>query len=236
MKKKPKEDNLADPGPVRVITQFGARWNTVRDILQKHWEILTNTPDLANIVGPSPKMVARRANLGDTLITSEFTKESEATWLSQYPRSKGMFSCGHCQVYPFVDRTDTYKDELGKESFQIWYVINCSTTKVVYMLTCPYDKFYIGKMKRQLRICIGEHMREIVEKTPDKPLVRHFAQYHNGWLEGMQVKGIYMLRLSPRGNFNLIILQKEKWWIYRLKFLLPNGLNTELNLQVYLEE
>lgn len=44
--------------PVRIITAFGSQWNKVRSILEKHWGILTNSPELARIVSTSPKLVA----------------------------------------------------------------------------------------------------------------------------------------------------------------------------------
>lgn len=103
------------------------------------------------------------------------------------------------------------------------------------MITCPCNKMYIGKTKRQLRIRLGEHMREIGEKNPDKPVARHFAQFHQGKLSGMRVKGIYVLNLSSRrGNYDQVLQQKEKWWIFRLGSLVPMGLNMELNLQPFL--
>lgn len=62
----------------------------MRAILKKHWDVLTNTPGLAKIVGPAPLMVAKRAkNLGDILVHSEFTRTVDSNWLSNYPRSKG---------------------------------------------------------------------------------------------------------------------------------------------------
>lgn len=104
-------------GPLREITQFGAQWDVVRGILDKHWGILTSTPGLAKIVGPCPNMVARRAkNLGDLLIRSEFRKARDTMWLSDFPRRRGMFSCELCQMCPYVDRTDTFRDALGDSS------------------------------------------------------------------------------------------------------------------------
>lgn len=44
-----------NPSPVRVITAFGAQWNTVRSILEKHWSILTNSPGLAAVVDQLPR-------------------------------------------------------------------------------------------------------------------------------------------------------------------------------------
>lgn len=63
---------------------------------------------------------------------------------------------------------------------------------------------------------LGEYMREIKGKNPEKPLARHFTRFHEGDLAGMKVKGIYHL---------IQILQKEKMWIYRLGSLMPMGLN-----------
>lgn len=99
---------------------FGAQWNSVRNILERHWGILTNSPGLTDIVGTSPKIVARRAkNLGDMLMQSEFIKEPDPTWLSTYPRTKGMFPCNKCQICPFIDRTQTFMDALEHERYEI---------------------------------------------------------------------------------------------------------------------
>lgn len=92
--------------------------------------------------------------------------------------------------------------------------------------------------QKSLKIQIGEQLREINDKgkIPEKPLAKHFALHHGGSSAGMQVKDIYTLKLpTRRGDFGRVLLQKEKWWVYRLKSLVPVGLNTELNLQVFLE-
>lgn len=171
------------------------------------------------------------------LIQSEITRNPDSTWLSNYPRTIGMFPCNKCQICPFVHRTSIFKDAYDKETYEIHNLINCSTSCLIYMITCPCPKIYIGKTKRQLKVRIGEHLREINDKTkiPEKPLAKHFAQYYGGSSWAMKVKGIYILKLPPRrGNFDLILQKKEKWWIYCLKSLKPVGLNTELNLQPFL--
>lgn len=47
----------------RLITTYGVQWNDVKSVLQKHWSVLTRSPLLNDIVGPSPQMVARRAEI-----------------------------------------------------------------------------------------------------------------------------------------------------------------------------
>lgn len=67
------------------------------------------------------------------------------------------------------------------------------------------------------------------------PLALHFADFHGGITAGIKVKGIYTLNLPPRrGDFDTILLQKEKMWIFRLKTLVPLGLNTECSFQPFL--
>lgn len=95
---------------------------------------------------------------------------------------------------------------------------------------------YIGKTKRQLCIRIGEHLRDIKKKEPDSPLAQHFLQFHQASTDRLKVKGIYALKLSNRrGDFDRILLKKDKFRIYKLNTLIPIDLNKELNLHVFLD-
>lgn len=69
-----------------------------------------------------------------------------------------MFPCNKCQVCPYVDITSTFQDALGQNNYEISDLINCSTIRVIYMITCPHPKIYIGKTKRSLKNKIGEHL------------------------------------------------------------------------------
>lgn len=118
-------------------------------------------------------------NLSDMWIQSEFICKQDNSWLSNYPRTLGMFPCNKCQICLYVHRTSTFKDAHGNETYEIRDLINCSTSRVIYKITCPCPKIYVGKTKRQLRVRIGEHLGEIKDKSkiPEKPLAKHFAQY-----------------------------------------------------------
>ncbi|CAI9573182.1 unnamed protein product [Staurois parvus] len=222
--------------PVRMITQFGAQWQAVKQILEKHWKILTQCPKLNKIVGERPQMVARRApNLGDLLIHSDYQPLKQTTWLKS--RTKGMFKCGKCQICKYVDRTDSFFDSRNSTHYKIQSLINCSTVRVLYILTCPCKKMYIGKTKRQLKVRIGEHFRDIRSNDPESNLAQHYAKYHGGKLDGTKVKGFYALHFPQRrGDFDRELLKKEKYWIYKLDTLYPKGLNVECDLQVFLDK
>lgn len=235
--KKKKDPKLLDSqGPPRIITKFGAHWDQVRSILNQHWHILSESPILGKIVGTRLLLTARRSkNLKDSLIHSEYQRSSTPNWLTQLPPLKGMFRCGRCSVCKYVERTNTFTDSDGKKLFKINNFINCNTTRVIYMLTCPCGKHYVGKTKRPLRVRVSEHIQSILGKDDERPIPLHFLQVHGGKPDGLIFKGIYRLNLPQRrGDFDRILYQKEKMWIYNINSMHPQGLNNECNLGVFL--
>lgn len=114
-------------------------------------------------------------------------------------------------------------------------VINCATTRVFYALEWPCKKLYIGKTKRQLRVRFNEHLRGIRLRA-DTLVALHFLQYHQGKTQGLKVKGLYSLDLSDlRGDFDTVLLRKEKSCSFKLNTLQTAGLNNELSLKIFLE-
>lgn len=108
---------------------------------------------------------------------------------------------------------------------------------VIYMLTYPCGLIYVGKTKRQLKVRVGEHVQRIIKKDDECPLSLHFLKVHGGEPKGLKCKGIYRLNLPPtRGDFDRILYQKEKMWIFNLNSMQPFGLNNECNLSVFLEQ
>lgn len=93
----------------------------------------------------------------------------------------------------------------------------------------------MGKTKRQPKVRIGEHVQSIINKDDERPIPLHFLKFHGGDPSGLTFKGIYRLNLPlRRGDFDRILCQKEKMWIYTLDSMCPKGLNNECNLSVFL--
>lgn len=72
------------------------------------------------------------------------------------------------------------------------------------MLECPCEKFYIGKTKRQLKVCIGEHLCAIRNRTREGDkinlMVTHFREVHGGSIKCLSVKSFFALSLSQWGG------------------------------------
>lgn len=114
------KDRPVKNDPVRFITSFGTQWQQVRSILSEYWHILTRSDQLKEIVGERPLMVAKRArNIKDELVESEFRHPINRNWLTDMPRVKGMFPCGHCTTCRFVDRTKVFLDSNSSREYTI---------------------------------------------------------------------------------------------------------------------
>lgn len=130
------KDIIPQKIPLRLITTYGAQWNQVKNILQKHWGILSRSPILTDIVGPRPQLVARRVrNHKDTLVHAEYTRGKTMNWLIDLPPPpKGMYACGHCQMCGFVEKTAVFTDR--RIGMLIFALINFSIVRLPEWSTC----------------------------------------------------------------------------------------------------
>lgn len=58
---------------------------------------------------------------------------------------------------PVDEKVNTFIGFVTKKQNEIRRFITCSSTKVIYLLTCPCGFQYFGKKNRQLRTMINEH-------------------------------------------------------------------------------
>lgn len=81
---------------VRFITTFSAHHNVLRNILNRHWHILTEDTTLFKHVKSHPELVYRHAHsLRDRLTQSHYLAERPP-----HSTRKGTFQCGNCPRCP----------------------------------------------------------------------------------------------------------------------------------------
>ena len=86
---------------------------------------------------------------------------------------------------------------------------------------------YVGQTKRTFHERLYEHFRDILNKTPDKPLGRHFdLPSHSP--DVTQIRSHILAFITKPSNTSAALqmrLKFERDWIYRLRTNLPHGLN-----------
>ncbi len=79
--------------------------------------------------------------------------------------------CKICSACENAIKTDSFTSTTTQKTFKIKETITCSSSFVIYLISCPCGLQYIGKTNRQLKIRINEHGRMDIHS----PVERHFA-------------------------------------------------------------
>lgn len=70
--------NNSNPDPTRIILRFSRQHNVIKDIVHKHWIILTDDPRVNTFVSTNPLITYKRAtSIKHILIQSEFKNEQK---------------------------------------------------------------------------------------------------------------------------------------------------------------
>lgn len=222
---------------VTCITSYSPHSHIIRPIFKKHWHLLKSDPELSHIMHDMPLFVYKRErNLRDLLVHADFNnyrpRRSSQRLLTPIPN--GNYRCGGCAQCNNTQKVQSFRHPHNNRSFPIKSVITCSSTHIVYTLTCPCGLVYVGKTTRQLKQRISEHKSTIRRNDRDYPVAIHFNDLKHD-ISTLRFCGIEQVRLPRRGgNHDLLLKRREAFWIYTLQTLAPKGLNDEFNLNVML--
>ncbi len=159
-------------------------------------------------------------NLRDHLVHADFQSQNPAaqtqTLLSPQPHSS--CHCGHCAQCSNTCKTTFFTDpHTGKK------LITCATTHVICLIGCPCGLGYVGKTSRQLKQRISEHKSSIRRNDPNDPVAVHLNDFNHD-ISTSRFTGIEKVCLPKRergGNHDLLLKQREAYWIHTLKTLTP---------------
>lgn len=204
-------------------------------IIKKHWSILAQDPHLAPSLPAVPQFAYRRApNVKTKIAPSKIPVQkisSTSKQLTLIPLL-GMYRCKKalCLTCPHVTH--------GQKSFYTngnQYILksffNCSTTYVIYCISCPCGLLYVGRTIRTLRARFGEHRRAVQANNPLYSTARHFTTHHQQNIADLNVWVIESIpdQFTPAERFQRLCRQ-ETFWIFTLNSLAPNGLNEDIEI------
>ena len=128
-----------------------------------------------------------------------------------------------------------FKDAHGPGTYYINTFVNCNTTHVVYRLECECGCFYVGRTKRRLRDRVSEHVYAIRTGNDQYPMAKHYRQAGHSSPNTLKVMAIEVVPNHRRGGDRLKhLLQRETFWIFKLKAMEFPGLNEEIDYSPFL--
>ena len=131
--------------------------HAVKSIILKNFKLLQNDPDTGRIFSQPPLISFKRdRNIGNFLVRSAFQTSNQ-------PRTF-KFARARCKTCPFI--YNVKKLSGPKRSFKITDHFTCTSTNVIYCITCTLCK----------KLYISEHLRDLEkdDKNASKPVARHF--------------------------------------------------------------
>nr|XP_055053423.1 uncharacterized protein LOC129438630 [Misgurnus anguillicaudatus] len=230
---KKKNKTNTDDKKIMCSIQYSPVARAIEGAIKRHWHILDTDPTLGLSFQNPPRVVFKKPpNLRNRLVRADLPSTKTPHFLNTIPA--GNYPCGRCQQCHFTYKTDTFNHPHNGNRYKIKEVISCSTTNVIYMLTCPCGLSYIGKTTRTLKTRISEHRSAIRNGITSSPVAVHFMNAkHN--VSSLKYVGIESIKCPRRGgNVDNMLLKRELFWIYTLNTLAPRGLNEEFDIRPFL--
>ena len=179
-------------------------------------------------------MFSRGHNLRNHLVKSDLPPAVASTQRLLAPIPNGNYKCGSCAQCNSTHKCQRFKHPHSGKNIPIRGVITCTTKAVIYLLTCPCGKAYVGMTTRELKARIAEHRSTIRCKNINYPVAAHFVEFNHP-VSSLQYIGIEKVSMPRRGGeIEKLLLKREAFWIQSLKTLTPFGLNVDFDLKPFL--
>ena len=143
---KPSQTTTNQPSRFPLVITYNPSLRSISSIIQKHFKILSSSPQCNNIFQTTPLVAFRRTdNLSDILVRSKLRTDK------QIDVTKGSFRCcKNCITCRYItDGRTNYTFSATGEIRTIHDHIDCNSKNLIYMIHClRCNKQYIGETKR----------------------------------------------------------------------------------------
>ncbi len=158
------------------------------------------------------------------LYLSFYTPDNFYFYSATFPRS---ICVTYYKIFRSQKNTDCRKAGLTNQ----W---SGACNNVIYLLRCSCGLCYVGKTSRPLKNRISEHRCAIRHRDPKSPVAQHFAnsRHSNSTLQYIGIEGVKCPWCG--GDINILLLQREAFWIFTLDTLSPRGLNEDFDIRPFL--
>jgi hypothetical protein len=198
-------------------------------IVNSQWHLLEASPKLSRLFPNTPMLAHKRSpNLRDTLVraTTEYptVEKQNIPGFNCNAKTCRRYACSYC---PKKHQQGNIKSRETKESYRTVKQVTCETKNVIYCLQCTQcGKQYVGETKRSFRIRLSEHLGDIRNNRNFKPVARHFNSKHHS-IKNVTAVILESITKDPEDPLTTDHRKnREFFWIYRLRTVEPQGLNS----------
>jgi hypothetical protein len=218
-----------------LVTTFNPGNPDIKNILNRHWNIIQYSSDCANNFDASPITGFKRCpNLKDQLVRSKvrYPPDPKRRLKWHEIRPPICTRLGRCTYCPNIAKTNSITSSVTHKTFPIRNITNhkyisCEINNIIYIITCKKCSIqYVGETGRRARDRLYEHLYSI--KNANKivtPVSDHFSR------NGHNYKDISFQVIERCHNLNNASdtsqsrKRREMYWMWLLKTVTPLGLN-----------
>ena len=218
----PKNDNV-----LPLVLTYHPSNVVVKEIITNNWGLLKYSELCKAALPEKPLFATRRnTNLKDILIKSRLDPFSQPQVTGRIIQNYwDPCTLKNCSVCPTLKTMKSFMSEQNKRQYKRPPGVQCRTANVIYLLTCNIcKKQYVGETKRPFVVRLKEHLADIRLKR-DKPLAIHMNSHNSNSIKVIP-QIIEVINRDPELPETTNLRKKrEIFWIYRLRTLIPHGLN-----------
>ena len=234
---KEKTDDKEPQNKTPLVLTYNRILPNIRNIVRKHWSIVNISRILQGLFQEGPITAFKRSRNQKELIGSNCIENGKVK------RAKNTFTIGKCppclsKIYGSLccrqlTSTTTFVSQKAKRKFKIYRKANCKSEYVIYLMECKLgNKQYAGTAETAFNIRPNNHRTDT--KDPNAILACRLFQ-KQGHNFNCHPKFIITDKLVNNSSSKDILrerlIQRENFWIQKLKTLVPYGLNQELGKQ-----
>lgn len=162
------------------LTNFSVQHKQIKDILIRHWKVLKNDHMLGPLLPERGGVIYRgapsiRGQIAPNIIDPPITRPF-------FHNMKGFFPCCKCNVClhnTCGKRTETFVSSTTGREYSVKHFLTCQTRYVVYLITCPCRKQYVGRTIRTFSVRVNEHITNIKKGRTNHSVPKHYLLCHN---------------------------------------------------------
>lgn len=221
---------------IPIIFDYSIQHKHIEKIIKRHWCILLADGHLQDILPDLPKFIYRSA---PTICDIEKRIPDPSGRGLTFCTGKEFYPCKRCLAWVKTKRPNEKKINFTSTSTGNIYEINelicCNIEGAAYALECSCGLQYIGRTKSPLKICIREHVQNILKGFDKHSVSKHFVICHNKDPTQLKFWGIEPFVRHWQGSHKVRTLsQLESKWIFTLDTFAPRGLNVEFDLNSFI--
>ena len=227
------DDHRSETVPNILVTTFHPSFNNLSQIVRNNWDILFHSSKTREIHSSRLITALRKTlNLRSFLVRARSDyhgKDHQKHDAAIRGRTYNVCTTVHCRYCTRIDTSGQITSSVTQRQYTSKYNVSCQSSNIVYCITCKRcPKQYVGQTKHRLMDRFQDHFYKISKALTNTDMGRHFNTLDHRGLEDVEIHIhiVDFIHITPdsapaqRGR-NVV----EKNWIYRLKTMVPIGLN-----------